>query len=292
MHRIGAGYIFTIILAITTVIAIFFTTIAVTGLRFQRTRAITVQDFSLETNDYVSAKFFFIVIIPMLTLWIVPITLFGRLYFISTLDIFGLHEGFNFINSNNKKPDAEKGKLNDNISKYLNEDRKIELGDAEKAYRTIHLVVSAIALIFVAIAFILLCVDFSSANDPIGGSTSLATSLLYCCAVDVRPAPGITPGCPWIQSCAGISPPVTTGSLSYDNYFIFAFVMYIVLFVILIVHLWIGMWVMFDKEQEYYDEMSLQKINDNDLLKSAPIVSKMPLPRLTTTTNYINQKDS
>ena len=68
--------------------------------------------------------------------------------------------------------------------------------------------------------------------------------------------------------------------------------MYIVLFVILIVHLWIGMWVMFDKEQEYYDEMSLQKINDNDLLKSAPIVSKMPLPRLTTTTNYINQKDS
>lgn len=254
MRTLGAGYSIVFIVNVLTLIVLFFYMYLLSSLGFKRTRALTDPDFALLTNDYAGAKYFFMSLVPMFMVFLVPMALFIRLVVVSLLDTLNLYWSSYF------DPDDENARINysrsnsdeadQKLMTTLSADQRNNTKDTLVILKYAHIILTVVALIFVIVSFVLFCIDISDCNRATNGAYSLCSDLRFCCATDVRPAPGITAGCPWIQSCSSISPPVTTDSLDHDPYFDWAFGMTIVVMVLLIVHLLVGILVKFSNEDE------------------------------------------
>jgi hypothetical protein len=123
----------------------------------------------------------------------------------------------------------------------INNEDNNQILETNNSLKVSYIVISIMGIIFFVISFILLCIDLSTCNQ-LGprGAQSICTDQLYCCAIDVISPPGIIEGCPWIQSCSGLDPPVYTSDLRADPYFIWNFVLNIIIIITIILHLIVG----------------------------------------------------
>lgn len=203
---------FALIANIVTVIIIFIYIISLSGLRFRRTRAFSVNDFSVETNDFVTLKYYFIYPIPLFFITLVSLMLFIRLCFVYFITMY-----------------LEKESVLENMQRTM------------FIIRVIHIIITIFTSILLLVGVILLSIDLSNCN-AIGsnGASSLCTNELYCCASDVLTPPGIAFGCPWIQSCNGVTTPFVAKSLGNDLYFTLSFSFNIILLIFMIPHTYFG----------------------------------------------------
>jgi hypothetical protein len=243
--KLGVWYILSIIINIITVVMIFFYMISVTRLNFLRSRALTYSDFNYQTDDYTSAKYVFITLIPLFLLSLVPMALFVRLIVSASLNTIGV-----------------RGRKDDPIK--LSFDQQEDVSDNQKGVRFAHGVISILALIAMLASFILLCIDLSDCNNKLNGP-NLCSDQRYCCATDVYSSlTKISLRCPYILSCSGISPPISSKELQTDPYFLWTFIVTIMNIVFLFVHLWIAFGLNFnefgDKDEEEEEELMEQQL--------------------------------
>jgi hypothetical protein len=232
MKSLRGVYYFSIIVNVITLITIIFFIISLSGLNFKRTRILSDSTFALQTNDYVTAKYIFIYIIPVIVLIMTCLISFIRVIALSVFD------------STNVLDKVDKKSLS-------NQDEIMSFVDTISSLRISHIIISIIALISFIISFIFLCIEYGNCNKigPLG-SKSICSDQLYCCSTDVITPPGIVEGCPWIQSCSGLTPSVSTLDLKPDPYFLWNFIINIVVILLLITQLFFGFYREYEKPQQ------------------------------------------
>lgn len=241
------------------------------ALSFQRTKSLTQDDFSLLTNDYTSAKYFFIVLFPNLFLPLVFTTFYMRLIVLRFYnDVF---------EASTVEKSRDEREVKDKKTEFLN------------ILKWLHLVITIISLIFFIIALSFIINEYSTCNENSG---NLCNSLEYCCASDVLISPpGITPNCPYIYSCTGLDP-FTKASLKPDPYFVWIFWSTGTIILFLIVHFllgWIVDYTFVNDEDDIKDEINMMPINNSDISNSTPIGKKFGIfPTVFIPTSMLNMK--
>lgn len=210
------------------------------ALNFQRSQALTKDDFSLFTNDYTSAKYILVVLIPNLCLPLVFTSFFMRLIVIRFYGNFVFASSSS--SSSSKEEEAEENDKQDNLSFYTTLISKRGLTEELDRFMDIlkwlHLAFTLLAMIAFITSLVFLIIDFSNCNTLDSKNNNICNSLLYCCASDVLTPPGITNHCPHINSCS--LDVFTTHDLNPDPYFIWIFIMTILILVFLVAHFLLG----------------------------------------------------
>lgn len=224
-----------------------------TRLRFYRTLAIGSSDFGFPTTDtFNTAKWWFMVIIPLSILPLVPLFMFLRLQFIDNINI--LSEDPTFKAATKKITGAHSSGTEPHM----------RIKDTKQTFQTLHTIICILALGLLITDLVFIGLDFDSCNSKTkGGGLSTCSDIGFCCATDVLPTPpGVTPGCPYIFNCA-ISPPVSTSMLKKDYYFIGKLVLNVILIVMVLIQLGLNFFLE-SSDDDDEDELLGDGGDDND----------------------------
>lgn len=216
MKNLRAIYYFAIIVNVITLLATVFLIISLSGLSFKRTRSLSDSTFALQTNDFVGARYIFIYLIPVIMIILSCLISFIRFVALSVFD------STNILEKIDKKSITSQEDL-------------LSFTDVLGSLRVAHSIITIITLIAFITSFIFLSIEYGNCNKigPLG-SKSICSDQLYCCATDVITPPGIVEGCPWIQSCSGLTPSVSTADLKPDPYFTYNFIVTSIIIILLI----------------------------------------------------------
>lgn len=206
------------------------------ALNFQRSQALTKDDFTLLTNDYANAKYICVVLLPNLSLPLVIIAFFMRL-------IVDRFHGDYYSKYQSTKDD------DDNVARF------------KDVLKWIHLGFTIVGLALFTTSLIFLIIDYSDCNTIDSKNDNVCNSMLYCCASDVLTPPGITERCSYILSCN--VDPFTTKDLSPDPYFLWIFIMSIIILVVLVIHFLLGYLGEFIISKDEQEEEELLTMNQN-----------------------------
>jgi len=219
MAKLGQKYYIVLFFNILVTAVLFFYILSHLGLDYKRTRALTTSDFTTQTDDVASAKFYFVSVAPLFFAALVPMAFFIRIVTIKFFDVAGF-ENMDVKNSN-------------------------WIMDTFKFLRYFHILVSIVATLFIVVSFILLSIDAVDCNSNNLNKNNLCTNQIFCCATDIRPAafPGINPRCPYISGCPGITQAST--DLPWDPWYTCTFIATLLFLVFMIIHVAIGLFMDF-----------------------------------------------